>query len=146
MASTIFHGELHCWRLGQIMRAPSYLASTRKDNPRYTFHLDVAHPPSHRASSRGYPPRRTVVIGRVAQPSDGKPRSGCPILRGFLRRVGGRLTAPWASSFTPRVRETKSSPNPHSPALAQPRREDRSDNCSSANQSSGVATRPRFTG
>ena len=26
--------------------------------------------------------------GRVAQPSDGKPPSGCPILRGFLRRVG----------------------------------------------------------
>ena len=33
--------------------------------------------------------------GRVAQPSDGKPYSGCPIPRGFSRRVGGRLIAQW---------------------------------------------------
>src|SRR5260370_12047267 len=38
-----------------LFRSPSDLASTRENNPRYTFHLDVAHPPSHRASSRGYP-------------------------------------------------------------------------------------------
>jgi hypothetical protein len=75
----------------------------------------------------------SVDCGRVAQPSDGKPHSGCPILRGFLRRVGGRLIAPWASPFTPRVPETKSSPNPHSPALAPTPRENRIDNCSSAN-------------
>jgi hypothetical protein len=56
---------------------------------------------------------------------------GAPSFACFLRRVGGRLIAPMG--FTPRVPETKSSPNPHSPALAQTRREDRSDNCSSAN-------------
>jgi hypothetical protein len=47
--------------------------------------------------------------------------------------VGGRLMAPWAPPFTPRVPETKSSSHPHSPAPAQTRRENRSDNCSSAN-------------
>ena len=51
-------------------------------------------------------PRLLVQIARaetrrVAQPSDGKPHSGCPILRGFLRRVGGGLIAPWASLSRP---------------------------------------------
>ena len=35
----------------------------------------------------------------------------------LFAKVGGRLNAPWASSFTPRVRETKSSPNPHHEAV-----------------------------
>jgi hypothetical protein len=46
---------------------------------------------------------------------------GAPSFAAFCE--GGRLTALWASPFTPRVPETKSSPNPHSPALAQTRRE-----------------------
>ncbi len=29
-----------------------------------------------------------TLTWRVAQPSNGKPHSGCPILRGFLRRGG----------------------------------------------------------
>jgi hypothetical protein len=50
--------------------------------------------------------RFRCLIWRVAQPSDGKPHSGCPILRGFLRRVGGSLIAPWTSPFPPRVQLT----------------------------------------
>jgi len=44
-------------------------------------------------------PMREVTNRRVAQPSDAKPHRGCPILRGFLRRVGGRLMAPWGLAF-----------------------------------------------
>src|ERR1019366_6847136 len=62
-----------------------------------------------------------------------QPHSGCPILRGFLRRVGSSLFAKWDPPFTLRGVGTKFVPNPHSPAPAQLRREDRSDNCSSAN-------------
>src|ERR1700719_3437740 len=50
-ASTVFHVEhISILAVGQITRAPSYFVSTLKDNPRYTFPLDAAHPPSHRAS------------------------------------------------------------------------------------------------
>jgi len=42
---------------------PSPTAAPAREAIAKHFHLDVAHPPSHRASSRGYPPRRTVVIG-----------------------------------------------------------------------------------
>src|SRR5258708_19208977 len=84
-------------------------------------------------SSRTLPVAPYQYSGRVAQPSDGKPHRGCPILRGFLRRVGGRLTAPWAWPFTPRVPETKSSPNPHPPPPPQTRRQDTNPNPSTAN-------------
>jgi hypothetical protein len=56
-----------------------------------------------------------------------QPCSGCPILRGFLRRVGARLFAQWDPPFTPRWVGTKFVPNPHSPAPAQLRLENRND-------------------
>src|SRR5260370_34704534 len=68
----------------------------------------------------------------MAQPSVGTSTGGAPSFAAFSRRVGGRRMAPLALPFMPRVPETKSSPRPHSPAPAQARPTDRSDNCSSA--------------
>jgi hypothetical protein len=92
---------------------------------------------SHRSCGDGFcqSPKRYNVLKDHRWPS--LPMAdhtvGAPSFACFSRRVGGRLIAPWASPFTPRMPGTKSSPNPHSPALARTRVEDRSGNCSSAN-------------
>ena len=61
----------------------------------------------------------------MVQPSDGKLYSGCPILRGFSRRVGGRLIAQWLR-LSRRARPKRNLPHPHSRAPAQVRPKDRS--------------------
>jgi len=43
---------------------------------------------------------RRGQTGRVAQPSDGKPHSGCPILRGFSRRWAATLLIRYCSSWS----------------------------------------------
>ena len=71
-------------------------------------------------------------MGVVARPSVNTATTvGAPILARTLRKGGWQTVRTMGLAFMPPVPETKSFPNPHSPALAQVRPEDRSDDCSS---------------
>src|SRR5713226_9719151 len=86
---------------------------------RCTYNDCTAH-----ENAEGIAPSR-VFSWRVAQPSDGKPHRGCPILRGFFAKGGWQSDPTMGFAFHAARARNEISPSPHSPAPARARPTDR---------------------